>query len=75
MITAEFDPLRDEGEAYAERLRSAGVPTRSTRYPGAIHDFVRLSFLLDQGKEAIGEIAETLREAFQPGAVGAPAIR
>jgi acetyl esterase len=75
VITAEFDPLRDEGEAYAERLRSAGVPTRSTRYPGAIHDFVRLSFLLDQGKEAIGEIAETLREAFQPGAVGAPAIR
>lgn len=64
VITAEFDPLRDEGEAYAERLRSAGVPARSTCYPGAIHDFVRLSFVLDQGKQAVGEIAGALREAF-----------
>jgi len=60
IITAEFDPLRDEGEAYAERLREAGVPTRCSRYDGAIHDFVRASFLMDQGKEAIEEIAAFL---------------
>ncbi len=66
VITAEFDPLRDEGEAYAGRLRAAGVPTRCIRYPGAIHDFVRASFLLDQGKQAIGEIGAALREALSP---------
>lgn len=64
VITAEFDPLRDEGEAYAERLRRAGVPTRCSRYDGAIHDFVRASFLFDQGKQAVSEIAATLRSAF-----------
>lgn len=66
VITAEYDPLRDEGEAYAERLREAGVAAACTRYPGAIHDFVRASFALDQGKEAIAEIAGTLRQAFAP---------
>jgi acetyl esterase len=64
VITAEYDPLRDEGEAYAERLLGAGVPTTCTRYPGAIHDFVRASFLMDQGKEAIAQIGSTLARAF-----------
>ena len=64
VITAEFDPLRDEGEAYAHKLEAAGVATTLRRYPGAIHDFVRASFLFDQGKEAIAEIGSGLREAF-----------
>ncbi len=66
VITAEFDPLRDEGEAYAERLQKAGVPTTLAHYDGAIHDFVRAGFLMDQGKEAIDAIATALRRAVRP---------
>ena len=45
MITGEADVLRDEGEAYANKLREAGVPVTAVRYQGIIHDFVMLNAL------------------------------
>jgi acetyl esterase len=64
VVTAEYDPLRDEGEAYAKRLREAGVPTTLTRYDGMIHGFFTMGPLLDQGKRAVEESAKALRAAF-----------
>jgi acetyl esterase len=64
IITAEFDPLRDEGEAYAAQLQAAGVPVTWTRYDGMIHAFFSLDGVLDQGKKAIDEAATVLRAAF-----------
>jgi acetyl esterase len=64
VITAEFDPLRDEGEVYAGRLQESGVPATLTRYDGMIHGFFSLGAVLDQGKTAIEEAAAGLRSAF-----------
>ena len=64
VITAEFDPLRDEGEEYAARLREAGVPVRLSRYDGMIHGFFSMTGLLDRAPEAVAEAASELRAAF-----------
>ena len=64
VITAEFDPLRDEGEAYAEHLSAAGVPVTSTRYDGVIHGFFQMGDMIPEGNQAIDEAAEALKRAL-----------
>jgi acetyl esterase len=64
VITAGCDPLRDEGEAYAARLRDAGVPVTLTRYEGIFHGFIRMTRLHDKAKAALDEVAGSLRKAF-----------
>ncbi len=62
VLTAEFDPLLDEGEEYARRLETAGVPVILRRYEGLIHGFSRQWIRLDQSRKALEEVAATLRQ-------------
>ena len=62
IVTAEYDPLRDEGEAYGKRLQKAGVKVTLSRYAGMIHAFIRMTSRLDKANEALYEISGRLRE-------------
>jgi acetyl esterase len=64
IITAGFDVLRDEGQAYAARLEEAGVPVERKHYPGMIHGFLQMADSFDEGKRAIIEAGAALRSAL-----------
>jgi hypothetical protein len=63
--TAEFDPLRDDGAAYAARLRDAGVPAEHVPGPGLIHGFAGFLGLVDAAEATLGEILATLSRAMR----------
>ena len=65
ILTAECDPLRDQGEAYARKLERAGVPVELKRYDGMIHVFLQLGGIVDTAKVAMADAAAALRRAFQ----------
>ena len=64
VVTAEFDPLRDEGEHYAERLRAAGTPAVTSRWNGMNHGFFFWVGLVDKAEDAMNESCVWLRERF-----------
>ncbi len=65
VITAQFDPLMSEGEAYAARLSDSGIPCKLHRYNGMIHGFLSFTGLLPQAGQAISEMANALSKALQ----------
>ena len=70
VISAQYDPLCSEAEAYAERLKQAGVPTTYTCYD-TIHFFIGMPGMIDQGKQALAQASAALKTAFAQVKVGA----
>ncbi|MEO8143442.1 MAG: alpha/beta hydrolase [Betaproteobacteria bacterium] len=64
VMTAGFDPLLDEGRAYAEKLKKAGVPTEYREYPDMVHGFVTMGRVLDTANTALADCAQALRRAW-----------
>lgn len=64
VITADFDPLRDDGETYAIKMRNAGVPVVARRFSGMIHGFVALPVEITSGRRALRLIAHETRKAW-----------
>jgi acetyl esterase len=71
VLTAEIDPLRDEGAAYAARLRAAGVPARHKDYRGVMHGFFTMADQIPRAREAVGDVIDELRRTLD-GASPAP---
>lgn len=73
IVTAGFDPLRDEGVAYATRLADAGVAVAHLQYPGLIHGFLQFGGAIDAARRAQHDIVGVLREAFsRPSPIAGP---
>ena len=72
IVTAEFDPLRDDGEMYGERLSEAGVPVKVSRYDGQIHGFYFMLGVIGEAKRLHDEIAGEVRRAGGRPRVGLP---
>ena len=66
VILAECDPLADEGIAYADRLRAAGVPVALELYRGLTHDFIKMGRVLQEAREAQQAAAEAMKGAWNP---------
>lgn len=64
IVTGEFDPLRDEGEAYVARLRAVGVPVEHHRYDGMIHGFYALRGMIPAGTRALEQVTAALTRAW-----------
>jgi len=64
VVLAEYDVLHDEGLAYAEKLRAAGVSVIVADYPGQIHDFILFQAVFPQAREALAAAAKALRDSF-----------
>ena len=62
--TAEFDPMRDEGNAYAHKLLAAGVAVDHVCHEGMIHNFHAIGAILPQGRLVLRQIGEQVRRAF-----------
>lgn len=65
IITAQIDPLRSEGNAYADLLQQAGVVVRYKNYEGVTHEFFGMATVVDKSKEAQQFAAEGLKEALK----------
>lgn len=65
IITTSLDPLEDEGRAYAEKLRAAGVRVSHFSYEGMVHGFFSFGGIIDEGNRAVQHVAGVLRHAFR----------
>lgn len=70
VLTCGYDPLRDEGKAYADRLAAAGVPVTYHCYEGQIHGFITMGRAIDEANQAIAEMAQRVKEVFDGRANG-----
>jgi acetyl esterase len=66
VYTAGFDPLRDEGRAYADRLREAGVRVRYAEFPSMIHGFTLMTGVIEAARSAVDEICADVRRELSP---------